>query len=379
MAEEDGRGFDADEPRRASVESPTVPEDLVSMLDLLAQTIVDALGFGVAVINIAHADGSLEVISVAGDDAARDVLLGSSDSAEVWDRMLAASEQWGRLRFLRHDAEEAALDHLLSWIPDVQVSDAENAWHPEDALFAPLTAEDGRRLGVLSVDLPHDGLLPGPVTVRAVEAFAVSTALAIEHATLRARAEASEQRFRELATLDPLTGLGNRSVLADRVGHALTVRGESASMLALVFIDLDGFKAVNDRLSHAAGDSLLRTVAHRIRDVVRPHDTVVRWGGDEFLIFLEDIDEEATLDVVRRVSSAAGEPITELGEDVRVTASVGVTFWRAADGPVAVDDLVKQADAAMYQVKHQGRNDYAVFKAPTDSESASRSRAGPEA
>ena len=202
---------------------PTVPDDLVAMLDLLAQTIVQALGFGVAAVNIARPGGSLEVVSVAGDDDARRMLLGTVHSAEVWDQILAVSEPWGRLRFADH-RNEAANQELYSWVPDIVPITAEDAWHPEDALFAPLTAKDGSRLGILSVDLPQDGLRPNQTTCRALEAFAVSTALAIEHATLRSRAESSERSLKLLATHDSLTGVGNRSMLFDRLDHAASAR-----------------------------------------------------------------------------------------------------------------------------------------------------------
>src|ERR1035437_1891556 len=133
------------------------------MLDLLAETIVQALGFGVAAVNIARSDGSLEVISVAGDEQARNMLLGTVCRAEIWDQILAVSEPWGRLRFADHRNEEASPD-LLSWIPDVVPLLVEDAWHPQDALFAPLIAEDGSRLGILSVDLPRDGRRPNSAT-----------------------------------------------------------------------------------------------------------------------------------------------------------------------------------------------------------------------
>src|SRR5450631_863544 len=98
----------------SGVDVPTVPDDLVAMLDLLAQTIVQALGFGVAAINIARPDGSLKVISVAGDADARKTLLGTVYKAEMWDKVLAASEPWGRLRFADH-RNEAAIRGLLTW------------------------------------------------------------------------------------------------------------------------------------------------------------------------------------------------------------------------------------------------------------------------
>jgi diguanylate cyclase (GGDEF)-like protein len=339
---------------------PTVPDDLVAMLDLLAQTIVQALGFGVAAVNIARPGGSLEVVSVAGDDDARRMLLGTVHSAEVWDQILAVSEPWGRLRFADH-RNEAANQELYSWVPDIVPITAEDAWHPEDALFAPLTAKDGSRLGILSVDLPQDGLRPNPTTCRALEAFAVSTALAIEHATLRSRAESSERSLKLLATHDSLTGVGNRSMLFDRLDHAASARLEHRTLLALAFIDLDGFKAINDRHTHDVGDHILRAVAHQILSAVRPHDTVVRWGGDEFLVLLEQLDNEtAGLEVAERILAAVAEPIRHRDQEFGVTASLGVAFCRAVD-EIDAEELVRRADCAMYQVKRVGRNAFAVF------------------
>jgi diguanylate cyclase (GGDEF)-like protein len=329
---------------------PTIPGDLVAMLDLLAQTIVEALGFGVAAVNIVRPDGSLEVVSVAGDDSARTALLGAVDTAEVWDQLLSTGERWGRLHFLDHRSEDAQLLGL-HWIPDVEADDSPDAWHPEDALFAPLVASDGTRLGVLSVDLPCDGRRPNPAMRKALEAFAISTALAIEHATLRARAEASERRFQQLALQDSLTGVGNRPVLLERLHHALTRRPEARSLLGLVFVDLNGFKDVNDHHTHVAGDEVLVVVAQRLRMAVRTHDTVVRWGGDEFLLLLDPVDDEASAhDVVRRVERVVAEPVSYRGHQLRVTASVGVAFARA-DEQVSADELIRRADAAMYAVK----------------------------
>jgi diguanylate cyclase (GGDEF)-like protein len=336
------------------------------MLDLLSETIVQALGFGVACINIVRPDGALQAVSVAGDPAARAALLGTTDSAESWDRLLAASEPWGRLRFADHANQETAVVDTYSWVPDFQPVDAPDAWHPEDALLAPLTASDGSRLGVLSVDLPRNGRRPDEATCRALEALALSTALAIEHATLRARAEASEQSFRRLATHDQLTGVGNRTVLIERLTHLGTARPGQRPLMALVFVDLDGFKQVNDQYSHVAGDHVLQAVAHRIEAVVRAHDTVVRWGGDEFLVLLEALeDETAGLAVAERIAAAIAEPMWYDAHQLTVTASLGVAYAGPAD-EVDVDDLVRRADAAMYRVKHGGRNGCAVYDPARD-------------
>jgi len=338
----------------------TIPDDLVSMLDQLAQTIVEALRFGVAAVNIARPDGSLQVVSVAGHPDARRTLLGHVDTAETWGRVLSRSEPWGRLRFADH-RNEGADAATLSWVPEVEPVDADDAWHPEDALFAPLVSADGTRLGILSVDLPHDGRRPDEASRRALEAFAMATALAIEHSTLRSRAEASERISHELATHDPLTGVGNRSKMIRRLEHAASARPDQRKLSALVFIDLDGFKAINDAHAHAAGDRVLQEVARRIESVVRPHDTVVRWGGDEFLVLLEQLDDEATgRRVAERITAVVAEPVLHSGRRLHVTASVGLAF-AAAGLELDPDALVRRADTAMYQVKNAGRNGCAVY------------------
>jgi diguanylate cyclase (GGDEF)-like protein len=345
---------DQHEDSAATINDTVVSDELVVMLDLLAATIVQALGFGVACINITRPDGTLEVVSVAGDDEARKALLGAVRGAETWDELLAVSEPWGLLRFADHRSEAANVD-ILSWIPNTVPSDAEDAWHPEDALYAPLTASDGSRLGTLSVDLPHDGRRPNSTTCKALEAFAISAALAIEHAALRERAETSERRYRHIASHDPLTGVGNRSVLLERLAHALSRRPDDRTLMAVVFVDLDKFKTINDRYSHNAGDHVLKVGASRIRASVRPHDTVVRWGGDEFLVLLEGgfDDETAALVVAHRITAAITKPIRRLGYDLSVTASVGVAISRAGE-VIGVDELITCADAAMYEAKRAG-------------------------
>ena len=337
----------------------TASVDLTATLDLLAQTIVQALGFGVAVVNLARPDGSQAVVSVAGSAEAREALHGHVDSADVWARLLAASEPWGRLCFLDHRDDSVDAMGVYSWIPDIEVPSDPQAWHPEDTLFAPLYASDGSLLGILSVDLPRDGRRPDLGTRNALEAFAVSAALAIEHATLRSRAEESEQRFAKLASSDPLTGLGNRSLLLDRLQHACKRRSRLA--MALVFVDLDGFKQVNDAYSHAHGDFVLLTVAERLRGVVRQPDTVARWGGDEFIVLLEEVPDIATVShVTRRINEVVARPIVFGGDAVQVTASIGVTVTEPLED-AEPDGLIREADSAMYSAKRSGKNRATVF------------------
>jgi diguanylate cyclase (GGDEF)-like protein len=164
-----------------------------------------------------------------------------------------------------------------------------------------------------------------------------------------------------MAAHDPLTGVGNRSMLIERLEHALTRRPQDAGLLAVVFIDLDKFKAINDRHSHDAGDHVLKVVAGRIQELVRPHDTVVRWGGDEFLVLLDHVeDEAAALAVAQRITAAIAKHIRRYGDDVSVTASVGVAITQPGEH-VGVDALITRADAAMYDAKRAGGNRCSTF------------------
>lgn len=334
------------------------------MLDRLARTIVEALGFGVAVINLARPDGVLEAVSVVGDEGARAALLGTTEDATRWDRMLEVSEPWGDLCFIDHRNEAATAD-IFSWVPEMAAPADPDAWHPEDALFAPLVATDGSRLGVLSVDLPPNGRRPTATTCRALEAFAISAALAIEHATLRERAQASEARYKVLARQDQLTGIANRSSLIDDLDLSSRRRQQDQRLGALAFLDLDGFKQINDRYSHSAGDHVLRTVAHRLHSRLRPGDQVARWGGDEFLVLLCDLDSERdALSVIGRLATAVSEPIVYAGHALRLTASVGVALLDPAE-ELDLDEMVRRADAAMYRVKRAGRDAIGVHGVPT--------------
>jgi diguanylate cyclase (GGDEF)-like protein/PAS domain S-box-containing protein len=451
--------------------------DLQAMLDLLAGTVVSALGFAAAAVNLVESPDRVVVVSVAGPDEVRDRLLGTHDSLQSWEHLLAAGQPWGRLIFVDHsDTAAVGLTEPHSWTPDLVASDEPDAWHPEDSLFAPLWASDGSMLGVLSVDLPRGGRRPDAETRQSLEAFGISTALAIEHATLRARAEQSEELFREvfsasplgmalldatgavvvgndalgrildrspaelagrqlsefrhpedtrrlsdlaglpkvegsrvgerfvrgdgmvvwaevtqtylrsggqvvaqvrdvteqreavsrlqhLATHDPVTGVGNRSLLLERLRSAITAQPATGSRIALLFIDLDGFKRVNDDFSHAVGDQVLRAVAKRLLAIVRPHDCVVRWGGDEFVVMIHPLrDEQAALDLAGRIATALSTPFGVGDIQTSMTSSIGVAFSEP-DDDLGVEDLLRNADTAMYRAKREGKSPFAVFDA----------------
>ncbi len=164
------------------------------------------------------------------------------------------------------------------------------------------------------------------------------------------------------ATHDGLTGLPNRVLFNDRLSHALAVSEREEKLVALLFIDLDGFKRVNDTLGHAAGDELLCMVARRIRECVRRSDTVARLGGDEFAVVLErmlHVDSAGT--VAQKIVAWLAEPFRLASGEVSVSASIGITM-SPLDGK-SMKELMIDADSAMYAAKAAGKNRFEFYKA----------------
>jgi diguanylate cyclase len=174
--------------------------------------------------------------------------------------------------------------------------------------------------------------------------------------------EAANAQLRHLATHDALTGLPNRILLEDRIGQAVTLCSRGGQPFALMLLNLDRFKGMNDSLGHRAGDEVLKQVAHRLRGVVRDVDTVARLGGDEFVVLLrsaQGIDE--CVRVAERANETLRPDIRIHGLDLRVTASIGIAFY-PSDGET-MKALLRHADLAMYCAKQRGRNNVQVFAA----------------
>ncbi len=187
----------------------------------------------------------------------------------------------------------------------------------------------------------------------------------------------SEDRLAFLANYDPVTGLPNRFLFGDRLTHAMHAADRQHHRVALLFVDLDNFKNINDSLGHAAGDELLKQVAGRLGEVVRSTDTVSRLGGDEFTVILENIahDEEAVR-VAAKILEQSARPYALGSREVYVTASVGIAIY-PQDGD-SVDLLLMNSDAAMYRAKENGRNGFEFFTKEINARAHERMELGNE-
>ena len=179
-------------------------------------------------------------------------------------------------------------------------------------------------------------------------------------ALLNASLRAANDELVHLATHDALTGLPNRTLLADRIERALVDADRSGGCFAILFLDLDRFKVVNDSAGHHVGDALLRAMAHRIHGCLRRSDTLSRHGGDEFVVLLKDLDRpESAAELARKILAALKPAFRIEPHELHMSASVGISVY-PGDGTTA-EALLTNADAAMYHAKQSGRNAYKFF------------------
>src|SRR4051794_15012909 len=219
------------------------------------------------------------------------------------------------------------------------------------AMAAPVH-ENGHPVGSLTVASFRPGRHYSQTEQDALCAFA-------EHASLGLTDARNFEDAMRRALHDSLTGLPNRALFLDRLELAHARARRSGSPIAVLFMDLDSFKNVNDSLGHAAGDELLVLVAGRLRRWLRPSDTAARFGGDEFAILLEDLDTSTAAEVVaKRVLESLREPFAIQGQEVLVGASIGI----ASSAHPGSDDLLRNADLAMYRAKGMGKGRYQMFE-----------------
>ncbi|MEA2577741.1 MAG: hypothetical protein QOD78_1329 [Chloroflexota bacterium] len=180
-----------------------------------------------------------------------------------------------------------------------------------------------------------------------------------------------EERLVMQAFHDDLTGLANRALFKDRMEHALSRRSTDRRLVGLLFLDLDRFKTVNDSLGHQVGDGLLVAIAERLHAVLRPADTIARLGGDEFAILVEDVSvPQDILALADRISAAFDAPFPLDGREITIRTSIGVVLASGTDR--TADDLLRDADVAMYRAKASGRGSYALFEPSMQAEVAAR-------
>ena len=158
-----------------------------------------------------------------------------------------------------------------------------------------------------------------------------------------------EAQARRLAYHNALTGLPNRTLLEDRFSQAISLARRQRKLVAILLIDLDGFKSINDNLGHITGDKMLRTVAARLAGSIRGADTVCRYGGDEFVVMLPEVEGRAIAAAADKIRAALGEPEFVEGYEIRMTASIGTALY-PVDGK-SYEQLIKHADDAMYRAK----------------------------
>jgi diguanylate cyclase (GGDEF)-like protein len=230
------------------------------------------------------------------------------------------------------------------------------------AMLAALAAGGVARQWPCAVKRPDGDLLRVLFSVRAIEepgAAPNGYVLIALDVTERSR---MEDRIRHMAHHDALTGLPNRSLLEDRLERALRAAERDQVQLALLFVDLDRFKTINDSLGHHAGDRLLRQVSERLLQVVRSSDTVARLGGDEFVVLLPRLlQAQDAQQVADKIREDMQRPFEVDGHELRITPSIGVATY--PDGGLDVDTLLRHADSAMYSAKAAGRNSVRAYTA----------------
>lgn len=280
---------------------------------------------------------------------------------DAGNRIVAANEPWRRFAvggMLRIDGDGLGCDYL-----DV-CRDALGA--SDEQLRLIRTGLDGVRAGMqaefsLVVSSRIEGqehallLRATPLRIDGVAGIVAIHSDVSEHVR-------TERRLSHLAHHDALTGLPNRLLFQDRLQSALALSRRNHWLLAVMFVDLDRFKTINDTLGHEVGDRLLQEAARRLQKSVRDCDTVCRMGGDEFALVLPELgDMHEAAQVPQRIVESLHAPLHIDGHDLEMTASIGIALFPAdADEP---DALVRQADAAMYRAKRLGRDNYQFYAA----------------
>ncbi len=277
--------------------------------------VVAGLGFGVAVVNLRHPDGTFEVIAVAGPPEVRAALTGRRSPGDAFDREFDLADAWGRLRFVPHD--RLPEDEVEGWVPDVPVSDSPDAWHPLDALFAPLHSLDGEFVGVLSVDLPDHGMRPEREQREMLEMFAMQAGIAIDTARLTEQLRREEARLRE----------EQARLAASEEALRLAFEGSATgmAMIGLSPPDTGRYLRVNDAYCRITGYPREHLLAGSAGDLVDPDE------------------REQVREMLGR--AAAGERTSAYRAERRMRRGDGTTMWVRVVGTI-----IDPADTTMRSI-----------------------------
>lgn len=264
-----------------------------------------------------------------------------------------------------------SVQQMFGHLPPVLIdADLAEIVHPDDvprvhALIAAIAAQPGAQSSTAEFRVRH----ADQQEWRSVEALGTNLLRdeAVEGIVLNIRDISERKAFQDelehQAFHDTLTGLPNRALFRNRVEHALISRRRDHLPVAVLFLDVDDFKFINDSLGHAAGDQVLQEIGHRLEDCMRPVDTAARLGGDEFAILIRDSESELhSIEIAHRVMASIAEPMALEGRDITVAVSVGIAF--SDQNMVAThdaDSLLRNADAAMYMAKENGKDNYQLF------------------
>jgi len=295
--------------------------------------------------------GALSLLLV--EDSAGDALLAREMLAEAWGDGLAVTHlqraEDARRHLLEHEVGCVLLDLALPDAGGLQALDQVRSSAPGVPIVV-LSALDDEELALRAVqEGAQDYLIKGQVTPEGMSR-------SIRYAVERTRAEAT---MAHRALHDPLTGLPNRLLFVDRLALALARSGRSSGSVAVLFLDLDHFKAINDSHGHEAGDQLLVHVARRVEGALRPADSVSRFGGDEFTILCDAVEDERDAAVIgERVLAALARPFPLGEEEVALGGSLGLALGDQESTP---EGLVRNADIAMYRAKERGGSCYELF------------------
>ena len=231
--------------------------------------------------------------------------------------------------------------------------DYPSQWHERDALVLTLHDRDGTMIGYMSPDAPMNGEIPSAQTLRAMQVFVNLMGMALENAR-------SQSRLQYEATHDSLTGLPNRTVFSLEVARALEALGRNDGVeRAVLYLDLDEFKSINDTLGHLAGDDVLKEAAARLRAIVDERSVVARMAGDEFAVLLFDATQRRIGQMLDLIHQTLRHPYHIAGRSIVMTASIGVAPIERNYTSIA--EVLRDADTAMYFAKGEGRNRSAIF------------------